>query len=191
VQFEVSRADDVLQVPNSALRWTPRPELIAPDVREAEKSAEEAGAARTASAPSEGSPRGPATSGPAGDRPRGQGRRRGAGAAAGGVATGDPTTAPNYRPGKIWVKEGPYVRPVVVRAGLTDGTNTEVQGEGLKEGAEVVVGEVITMAGGPTQQTNPFAPPQMRGGPRGGGPGGGRGGAGGGGGGGARGGGGR
>jgi len=82
------------------------------------------------------------------------------------------------------------VRPVMVRAGLTDGTNTEVQSDGLKEGAEVVIGEVITMTAGANQTTNPFAPPQMRGGPRGGGGNRGGGGAGGGGGG-ARGGGGR
>jgi hypothetical protein len=55
----------------------------------------------------------------------------------------------------------------MVRAGLTDGTNTEVQGDGLKEGAEVVIGEVIAMTAGANQTTNPFAPPQMRG--RGGG----------------------
>jgi HlyD family secretion protein len=163
VQFEVNRADDVLQVPNAALRYTPRPDAIAPDAREAEKTAEktpeEGGSARPASA---GSSAGAPTSRPGSDRPRGQGRRRNA-------AASDPTTSPSYRPGKVWVKEGQYVRPVMVRAGLTDGTNTEVQGEGLKEGAEVVVGEVIAMTQGTGQTTNPFAPPQMRGGPRGGG----------------------
>jgi HlyD family secretion protein len=179
VQFEVNRADDVLQVPNAALRFTPRPEAIAPDAREAEKSSGDGANARPAS---DGGTASAPTSRPAGDRPRGQGRRRNAAA--------DPTTSPSYRPGKVWVKEGQYVRPVMVRAGLTDGTNTEVQSDGLKEGAEVVIGEVITMTAGANQTTNPFAPPQMRGGPRGGGGNRGGGGAGGGGGG-ARGGGGR
>jgi HlyD family secretion protein len=149
VQFEVNRADDVLQVPNAALRFTPRPEAVAPDAREAEKPEGDGAAARPASdgatAP---------TSRPAGDRPRGQGRRRN--------GAGDPTTSPNYRPGKVWVKEGQYVRPVMVRAGLTDGTNTEVQGDGLKENDEVVIGEVISMSPGAGQTTNPFGPPQMR-----------------------------
>ena len=175
VQFEVNRADGVMQVPNAALRWTPRPEQIAPDAREAEKPADETAAARTASAPTSAPV---AQSGGGADRPRGQ-RRRGAGGAAPG---GDAANA-RYRPEKVWVKDGQYVRPVNVRAGLTDGTNTEVQSDTLKDGAEVVVGEVLTMTAGGAQQTNPFAPPQMRGGPRGGG-GGGRGGPGGGGGGG-------
>jgi len=35
VQFEVARHTDVLVVPNAALRWTPRPEEIAPEFRQA------------------------------------------------------------------------------------------------------------------------------------------------------------
>lgn len=31
VKFEVARLQDVVTIPNAALRWTPRPELIAPD----------------------------------------------------------------------------------------------------------------------------------------------------------------
>jgi RND family efflux transporter MFP subunit len=34
VQFEVARRDDVLRVPNAALRWRPLPQWIAPEVRE-------------------------------------------------------------------------------------------------------------------------------------------------------------
>jgi len=33
VKFEVARLDDVLTVPNAALRWTPRPEQIVPETR--------------------------------------------------------------------------------------------------------------------------------------------------------------
>src|SRR5207245_2783342 len=33
VKFEVARREDVLIVPNTALRWTPPPELVAPDAR--------------------------------------------------------------------------------------------------------------------------------------------------------------
>ena len=32
--FEIERHEDVLKVPNAALRWKPRPQQIAPDVRE-------------------------------------------------------------------------------------------------------------------------------------------------------------
>lgn len=123
VQFEVSRADDVLMVPNAALRWTPRPEMIAPDAREGENGTDEESAARTA---------------------------------------GDATTQANYRPGKIWIIDGQFVRPVTVRAGLTDGMETEIQSGSLKTDVEVVVGEAVVMSAGPSQQTNPFGPPSMR-----------------------------
>jgi HlyD family secretion protein len=43
VQFEMSRRNGVLMVPNAALRWTPTPEQVAPDAREAFAAA---GAAR-------------------------------------------------------------------------------------------------------------------------------------------------
>jgi hypothetical protein len=90
----------------------------------------------------------------------------------------------------VWIKDGQYVRSVPVMAGLSDGANTEIHSDALKDGTEVVVGEVITMGPAGSTQTNPFAPPPMRG--NRGGQGGQRGGAGGGGGGGgARGGGGR
>lgn len=38
VQFEKARADGVLMVPNSALRWSPAPEDISPDFRQAEET---------------------------------------------------------------------------------------------------------------------------------------------------------
>jgi HlyD family secretion protein len=180
VQFEVNRVNDVLQVPNAALRWTPRPELIAPDARDSatKPTTGESGAhARVAS--SDGAP----AAGPGAGAPGGPGGRRRR------VSSG-PAPEGQLRPETVWVKEGQYVRPVAVKAGLTDGTNTEVHADNLKEGAEVVIGEVITMTTG-NQTTNPFAPPQMRGGPRGGQGGRGATGGGGGGGGGARGGGGR
>ncbi len=33
LQFEIDRHEDVLKVPNAALRWKPRPQQIAPDIR--------------------------------------------------------------------------------------------------------------------------------------------------------------
>ena len=149
VHFEVDRSDDVLTVPNAALRWTPRPELVAPDAREAEKSGEDGGAvAADAGGGAE-----------ADDRPR---RRRGRGGGPDGAAGGGGAPPERLREARVWVKDGEFVRPVAVRAGLTDGTNTEIHADGLDDGAEVVIGEVISMAGGPAQQTNPFGPPQMR-----------------------------
>jgi HlyD family secretion protein len=60
--------------------------------------------------------------------------------------------------GVLWVTEGEYVRPVRVRLGLSDGTNTEVEGENLSEGMKVVVGLDTDGTSGSTQTTNPFVP---------------------------------
>jgi HlyD family secretion protein len=57
----------------------------------------------------------------------------------------------------LWVPEGGYVKPIRVGSGLSDGTNTEVQGEGLTEGMNVVMG-VQTMAENQDVATNPFTP---------------------------------
>ena len=71
--------------------------------------------------------------------------------------------------GVLWVLQGQQVRPVRMRAGLTDNAMTEVEGEGLTEGLEIVTGvqtqaggQASLQAGGPaggqTEASNPFAP---------------------------------
>ena len=175
VKFEVSRREDVLIVPNAALRWTPPPELVAADVR-AEYAAADQRASR-------------ADSSGAASRPAGRSSTR-------------PSTRPSgalaMKRGTVWVKDGEFVKPIKVRTGISDQLVTEVQGEGLSEGLEVVVNDVRPndASGGAAGGTNPFAPQFGRrpggggggGGGAGGGAGGGgaRGGAGGGGGGGGR-----
>lgn len=59
--------------------------------------------------------------------------------------------------GVVWVKDGEFVRPVEVKTGASDGANTAVTADGLKEGQEVVTGEKVetTQAG----TLNPFLPP--------------------------------
>jgi len=42
--------------------------------------------------------------------------------------------------GRVWVRDGGALKPVDVRLGLTDGTSTELVGDALAEGAEVVIG---------------------------------------------------
>ncbi len=101
VHFELDRHQNVLQVPNSALKWTPSPDQVLP------------GAALPAA-------------------PR----------AAGGV---------------VWVVDGKYVRPLSVEVGLSNDTQTEVQGSDLTEGMQVAVG-TQTVAAGQSDTTNPFAP---------------------------------
>ena len=42
--------------------------------------------------------------------------------------------------GVLWIRRGDFVKPVQVVVGLSDGISTEVSGDGLTEGAEIVVG---------------------------------------------------
>ena len=60
--------------------------------------------------------------------------------------------------GTIWLADGQFARPVRVRLGVTDGINTEVIADELKEGAQVIVGEAVAGAGGGDDARNPFAP---------------------------------
>ncbi|RJR51195.1 MAG: HlyD family efflux transporter periplasmic adaptor subunit [Desulfobacteraceae bacterium] len=127
VRFELDRRSDVLLVPNSALRWKPSTDQISPEFRE------------TAQKPAgkDGKPGG------------GAGRRGGAGPG------GSPVGSVNQ--GTLWTTDGSYVRPIRVRVGLSDGAQTEVAGEGLKEAIKVVTG-LQSKTENATAATNPFAP---------------------------------
>jgi HlyD family secretion protein len=77
--------------------------------------------------------------------------------------------APGHNPDEaqlratVWVAQGKFVRPLSVSAGLTDGTFTEVSGEGLAEGLLVVTGESTRGAeASPTTEQNPFVPQFLR-----------------------------
>jgi HlyD family secretion protein len=61
----------------------------------------------------------------------------------------------------LWALDGKYVRPVRVKAGQSDGTLTEVEGEGLKEDLKVVTG-VQTQASDENKASNPFTPQFLR-----------------------------
>jgi hypothetical protein len=70
----------------------------------------------------------------------------------------------------LWTQDGLEFKPIQARAGLTDGTRTEVTGPGVTEGLEIVVSDLsqVTTTPRPQQPTNnPFAP-QLPGGGRGG-----------------------
>ena len=170
VQFEVKKDENVLLVPNAALRWYPQPQSVAPDVRaQAEAEAKSGGPAsssetpaatgnqksenQTASAENGGPTTAPSDGSSANGRRRG-GRRRNA------------TEA--EKTGTIWITDGQYVRPVTVTVGPTDTASTEVSSPDLKEGTQVVVGE-IHEDDTSNQTTNPFAPQMFRRGGRGGG----------------------
>jgi HlyD family secretion protein len=144
VQFEQARRDKVLMVPNAALRWTPTREQVAPEFRgERNDATGSRGEGKTAAG----------TTPPPGSQassPRSAGRPQ----------------APDGGRGTLWVLDGKFVRPIPVRTGLSNNLMTQVEGEGLTEGMEIVTGTQM-QAGAQTGTTNPFAPRIPRG-PRGG-----------------------
>jgi HlyD family secretion protein len=128
VRFELDRRQNVLMVPNSALRWVPQTQQVVADVREAQ------------AAPKENQSSTPNT--------------------AGAIVRSDDdvdTTRPSHESGVVWIQEGDYVRPVKVRVGVTDGSNTEVDGPNLVEGKTIVIGTEAPDAAAQSP-TNPFVP---------------------------------
>jgi HlyD family secretion protein len=167
VNFLTGEATNTLLVLNSALRWHPQNDLIAPEFRQSGNAAgrDPAGvrASGQSGAPSEGAEAAGSSSG-----------RRG-----GERGSGGPEAVP-VKTGTIWTKDGTFVRPISVKLGLTDGTWTQVQGEGVAKGAVVVTGTLSVEAAAEEVSTdaNPFIPQIGRRGGPGGGMGGGGGGGG-------------
>jgi len=56
----------------------------------------------------------------------------------------------------VWVKSGPFIYPVRVKTGLSDGLVTEISGN-ISLGTEVAVG-VLAQAAEPSKQQSPFMP---------------------------------
>jgi HlyD family secretion protein len=134
LQFETEQRSNVLLVPNMALRWKPRPQQIDPAFRKMALAAPKAK--------------------PAGKLP-----------SSGPASAGDKPAKPSTErdePSRVWAPAEGLVRPVEVVVGPSDGTITEIGGEGVHEGMQVVVGE-----GHPDDEesdaTNPFMPQLMRG----------------------------
>ncbi len=74
------------------------------------------------------------------------------------AAKPEPVLPPSQ--GTIWLKEGDFVRPLEVKLGATDGTSTAVEAPGLREGQEIVTGELVESEQITTK--NPFLPPPRR-----------------------------
>jgi len=163
VRFLTGEATNALLVLNSALRWRPQNDLIAPEFRQS-------GGAGRASAGARASDR-------SGALDEGAGAASGGGRRGGERGGGGPEAVP-MQTGTLWAKNGTFVRPMPVKLGLTDGTWTEVQGEGLAPGTIVVMGtqSAEAAADATTPEANPFLPQMGRRGGPGGGAGGGGGG---------------
>lgn len=145
VSVPVDRRDDVLRVPNAALRFRPDPA----DLEETgKKDGKEAAGAASADRRPEGA--------------GGEAARPAAGERAGrGGGGGRPGAGPGGRPGagrggpsreaEVYVElPSGKLRPVRVTTSLTDGNVTAVETNGLKDGDEVVLGLATSraMAGG-------------------------------------------
>jgi len=70
------------------------------------------------------------------------------------------TKGAKEKQGVIWLKDGEFVRPVEVKVGISDGTDTAVAADNLKVGEEVVTGETTEPEQGGTK--NPFLPHFIR-----------------------------
>ncbi|MGP8198691.1 MAG: efflux RND transporter periplasmic adaptor subunit [Limisphaerales bacterium] len=127
VNFLAGEVTNALLVLNSALRWHPQNDLIAPEFRQAGNGA--------------------------------SGGSSGGGRHGGEQGAGGPKGV-SSQTGTLWAEAGNFVRPVPVEIGLTDGTWTEVQGEGLSEGTSVVTGiaSAETAAAESAPGANPFVP---------------------------------
>ena len=145
VSFEVERRNNALFVPNSAFRYTPSPERVKPGVDPADASAD-----TPSSAPATTTAADEPTSRPSRRRSNGEGGRS--------------------KAGVVWVVDGQYVKPVKVLRGITDGVNTEITGDELAEGTQIVTSETSPKSEDSSNQTvNPFAPKMPSGSRRGGG----------------------
>jgi HlyD family secretion protein len=201
LQFKVENRSGVLQVPNAALRWKPRPAQIAPDARKAALAPPDK-KSKVGPPAKEGDQQAEATNDQEAlkeaakekgrevarkaveDRVKNNAGRLAAlsgkdaetiakeqsakGSAGDGKAVAVLPAKAEQQRQQIWVKDGGYVRPIRVRTGITDGSNTEIISKKVEEamaqgGMEVVVGENVN-ADSDDDTTNPFAPKIFKGG---------------------------
>ncbi|MFA6104699.1 MAG: efflux RND transporter periplasmic adaptor subunit [Victivallaceae bacterium] len=130
VQFEQARRSDVLQVANAALRWTPKPEQISPQFQNQP--------AANGETPEKNKEKDKDK-----DKDKGKKKRR--------------DKAGEQKAGLVWVQDGDHVKPLKVNVGITNGSTTEVSGDEIRDGMEIIVGQRIAEKGA-SATTNPFTP---------------------------------
>lgn len=144
VDFLTGEANDVLRVPNSALRFRPTEQMIA-ELRANAGTGTGTGTGARAGAGAGGRPR-------AGEA---------AASAPDGTARAPMSRAPDGTT-LFHLDSAGKLQRVRVRSGLSDGQYTQVSGEGLTEGMQVIAG--VTRTEGDATGS-PFAPQRPRGGP--------------------------
>jgi HlyD family secretion protein len=69
------------------------------------------------------------------------------------AAADQPGASDPHQSAAVWIEDGKFVRPIEVHPGLSDGMNTQIDGDGVKEGTQIVVGDVeaddVSAAGSP------------------------------------------
>lgn len=159
VKFIVAQREQILAVPNAALRWSPRD------------------AAATTTTTASAAPASRGSGGSTGNRRARPSSDGGSGGGDNAHPTSRPKTEASPTASTIWLLIDGHPHAVSVRAGLTDGAVTEIESTApeLTEGALVIVGEESAQARSttPAAGASPFTP-QMPGRRPGGGGGGGR-----------------
>jgi HlyD family secretion protein len=149
VTIEIARADNVLRVPNAALRFRPTTEVFTALGQQAPEP-RAAGQRQTPGGAGNAGPNGNATA------PR---RTGGNGPWNGGTGNGTPRG--------LWVLADGRLSRVRAQFGISDGTTTAVEGGDLQEGAAVVTGVATpATAAAPSSNGSPLLPrrPGQRGG---------------------------
>lgn len=156
VKIMIERADGVLKIPNSALRF--RPSLSETDLEQAYKRAgeekyyaftkalQQKGGAVSSAAGRSGFASGFAQPGGA----------TGSGSSAGGVLGSSKPHTMRSRRVAVWtLGEQEALRPVVLRLGLTDGVSTQIIEGNLKEGDRIITGLEVDPSRPSTATTRP------------------------------------
>lgn len=167
----VDEHDDVLTVPNAALRFNPpglTPEQITKMIQELPPLAPPARAAGSLESATDGQrgtqasrsgdeDGGASAQGRSGGR---SGEQRGGGAR--GVGRGGRGAGGRNPRSVVWTQDPATMafKPMRVRLGLNDGTRTEVSGPDVTEGLEIIVGDLTPSAatGQQTPARNPLVP---------------------------------
>jgi HlyD family secretion protein len=156
VEFVIGTAEDVLKVPNAALRFRPTEEMVAAlrARRDAEGDGAESADGRNAADRPAGEPAA-AERRPGGQAVGGAAETLGGDGRAGGLAAAGAGRRPADR-ALLWTVDADgRPEPLPVRTGISDGQVTEVSGPGLEEGMQIIAGITATAGGG---SANPFAP---------------------------------
>lgn len=138
ITINVAQAKDALKVPTTALRFSPPQDYMTQMMKQLPDSIKQRFQQRRNQ---NGGSTGTGFSG---------GTNGGTGGGGSNAQTRDLTPGSYFR---VWVVDGKQIKPVRVLIGLSDGTNTQVQGD-LKEGDEVAVG---TLSQSSSAQNNPFS----------------------------------